>query len=409
VWIDATDPCAALPLFGMPLLERQLRALIEAGIDPADVRVELPTGGRDAASVPPDVGARLPLSWSRRPEGRADRLRDAVRDAAGVPVLALEADAVVDPRLLRHVAGASGALAVRGGEGSERTAVLRLAAAVPPAPTADARLTALAEAGVETGLLADVAAADVPAYLDGLRRSLPAYLFRIPDARARDRAERFLFWSNYKGSTDFLTSHLYPPLVWPAVRLLARWRVHPNVVTILNVILTFAAVPLFAAGRWTAGLALAYAMSVFDSVDGKLARLTFRASRLGHYLDHGLDTIHPPLWYLAWAWALTGGNARAPLFRAALWMTGAYVADRVVARLFTERTGRSIHAYTPLDVRLRTIISRRNVNLAIFTVGLLLGMPVAAFYLIVGWQVATLGFHSVRLVRFWNAGRAARG
>jgi phosphatidylglycerophosphate synthase len=403
VWIDATDPHAALPLFGMPLLERQLRALIEAGIQPSEVRVELAGDGGDAVPVPDDINARLPLSWSRGSDARVDRLGQAVRDAAGVPVLALEADAVVDPRLLRHLAGCPGPLAVRGGDGAERTAVLRLAGVVPPAPAANARLPALAEAGVESGLLADVPTGEVPDYLDGLRRSLPAYLFRIPDARARDRAERFLFWSNYKGSTDFLTSHVYPPIVWPAVRLLARWRVHPNVVTILNVVFTLAAVPIFAAGHWVAGLSLAYAMSVLDSVDGKLARLTFRASKLGHLLDHGLDTVHPPLWYLAWAWALADGNPAAPVVQSAWWMTGAYVADRIVARLFTERTGKSIHAYTPLDVRLRTIISRRNVNLVIFTVGLLLGVPVAAFYVIVAWQVATLGFHAARLAQLWNA------
>jgi phosphatidylglycerophosphate synthase len=404
VWIDATEPHAMLPLFGMPLLERQLRGLLEAGVAASEVRIELPEAGEDPPPLPRDVTQHLPLRWCRAAGGIAERLARAVQDGAGVPLLALEADAVVDPRLLHHVAGRTGALAVRGDDG---TAVLRLAAVPTRLPAPDARLRAIADAGVKAGALADVSAADVPAYLDGLRRVVPAYLFRIGDVRARDRAERFLFWSNYKGSTDFLTSHVYPPLVWPAVRLLARWRVHPNVVTILNVVLTFAAVPIFAAGHWVSGLLLAYAMSVLDSVDGKLARLTFRASRLGHVLDHGLDTVHPPLWYGAWAWALAPAHPAAPLFQAWLWMTVCYVADRLVTRLFTARTGRSIHAYAPLDVRLRTIISRRNVNLVIFTAGLIGGVPVAAFYVIVAWQVATLGFHAARLIQFWDAGTAA--
>jgi phosphatidylglycerophosphate synthase len=386
----------------MPLLERQLRALLEAGIAPSAVCVELPADDGEAPSLPDDVTARLPLRWSRATGGVGARLTHALHDAGDAAVLALEADAVVDPRLLRHLATRHDALAVRG----DGTAVLQLAGVPPPAAASDARLPAVADAAVRAGIAAEVSPADVPGYLDGLRRTLPAYLLRIDDAGARDRAERFLFWSNYKGSTDFLTSHVYPPLVWPAVRLLARWRVHPNVVTILNVVMTLAAVPIFAAGHWVAGFVLAYAMSVLDSVDGKLARLTFRASRLGHLLDHGLDTIHPPLWYGAWAWALAPAYPHALLFQAWLWMTICYVADRVVARLFTERTGRSIHAYTPLDVRLRTIISRRNVNLVVFTLGLLAGVPVAAFYVIVAWQVATLAFHTDRLVRFWNAGRA---
>ena len=109
----------------------------------------------------------------------------------------------------------------------------------------------------------------------------PPYLFRIPDVDSRNRIERFLFWSNYKGSTDFMTKYVYPPLVWTFVHPLARWRVHPNWVTGFDWLATFATVPLFAGGAWLPGLLLAYLMSVFDSVDGKLARLTYTSSKFG--------------------------------------------------------------------------------------------------------------------------------
>jgi phosphatidylglycerophosphate synthase len=237
------------------------------------------------------------------------------------------------------------------------------------------------------------------------------YAFRVPDAAALDRAERFLFWSNYKGSTDFMTKYVYPPLVWRLVRPLARWRIHPNWVTGLDVLLALAAIPLFAAGHWVIGLAFGYAMSVLDSVDGKLARLTYRSSAFGDVLDHGLDIVHPPLWYLAWAWALGGGHTGAPVFQLALWMLGLYTADRLVTATFKRATGRSIHAYSLLDVRARTFISRRNVNLPVFTAGLLLGVPIPVFAAIVAWQGVTLVFHAVRLLQAWLPlrGAAARG
>ena len=135
------------------------------------------------------------------------------------------------------------------------------------------------------------------------------------------------------------------------MRPLARWRVHPNWVTAVSIAATFAAVPLFAAGHWLLGLTLAYGMSLLDSVDGKLARLTFTSSRLGGVLDHGLDMVHPPLWYLAWAWALGGGQVGSLPFRLALLMTGVYVVDRVIAAVFRARTEVSIHDCTPLDAQ----------------------------------------------------------
>jgi phosphatidylglycerophosphate synthase len=148
---------------------------------------------------------------------------------------------------------------------------------------------------------------------------------------------------------------------------------------------------------------MAYGMSVLDSVDGKLARLTFRSSWWGNILDHGLDLIHPPLWYFGWAWALSSGQITSPIFQAAIWMAVFYSLDRVVVRMFTARTGRSLHSYTPFDVQMRTYISRRNINLPLFTIGLLLGIPDFVFFFIVFWQVATLLYHSTRLAQYWDA------
>ncbi len=205
-----------------------------------------------------------------------------------------------------------------------------------------------------------------------------------------------MFWSNYKGSTDFLTKWVYPPLVWPLVRFCTRWRIHPNAVTVLGVVLTFAAVPLFAAGWFWTGLALAYAMTILDSVDGKVARLTLTASKLGDILDHGLDIVHPPFWYFAWAIGLGGRTADDPLVVGAVLLFLFYVGDRLVLMVAKAKFKRGLHAMTALDAAARTWIARRNVNLFMFTLGLLLGFPEAAFFAVVGWQGATMAWHAAR-------------
>jgi hypothetical protein len=166
----------------------------------------------------------------------------------------------------------------------------------------------------------------------------------VTNAAERRSVERFLFWSNYKGSTDFFTKYVYPPLVWILVRPLARWGVHPNTVTVISILLTLAVIPLCAAGHFLAGFLCAYGMSVLDSVDGKLARLTFTDSKLGNVLDHGLDLVHPPFWYCAWAYGLTlgtgpngGGDVSSPVFIASLWMLGLYVLDRLILKVYPTR------------------------------------------------------------------------
>jgi len=114
--------------------------------------------------------------------------------------------------------------------------------------------------------------------------------------------------------------------------------------------------------------------------------------------------VHPPLWYFAWAWGLSGGVASAAVFQASVWMAGLYICDRLLETLFKSCTGgRSVQDYTPLDSRLRTFVSRRNVNLALFTVALPFGLGTEAFFAIVGLQLATAAYHLVRVIQFWNA------
>jgi hypothetical protein len=91
---------------------------------------------------------------------------------------------------------------------------------------------------------------------------------------------------------------------------------------------------------------------------------------------------------------------------------GFYIQDRIVTGIFKARHGTSIHDFTPLDERVRTFISRRNVNLILFTAALLLDWiapgvqaAVATFYFIVAWQVVSAAWHFQRLVQFWNARR----
>lgn len=406
IWIDATNPSSRLRIFGMTLLERQLRALLEAGLEPAEVYVQLaPETANLPSLLPTSLVQELPLQWGHVSRTIAEYRTSLSGDTCDTPLLVLEASAVIDSRLLHHLAELPGSWVARGEIGAEQTAVLRLEgdpAFLDVINTPVSSLLELAQKSLQQQSVRELPLTDVPSYIRKLRRDLPVYLFRIVDPASRDRAERLLFWSNYKGSTDFFTKYVYPPLVWQAVRPLARWRIHPNVVSLFNIGITVLAVPLFAQGYWVTAFTLAYTMSVLDSVDGKLARLTFSASKLGDILDHGLDIIHPPVWYFAWAWALGAGDIATPVMQLAVWMAVFYTLDRIVAGLFSARAGQSIHGCTPFDERLRTYISRRNINVPFFMVGLLLGFPVAAFVVIVVWQVVSLGLHSLRLVQFWN-------
>jgi phosphatidylglycerophosphate synthase len=404
LWIDGAAADRAVQVFGMGLVERHLRAARKSRLPLQEVIVD---GGDPLLPETADVRQALPVVSTHTTGSLGTRLRRAL-EAGGGPLLALAGDSLVDPRLLSLLAQRAGGWIARAPEPSDGAVLLRLEPQHRDLVPADAAsLAAVADAMAADGAGRVLQPEDFPGFIVNLRRTVPFYLFTLRDAAAVRRCERFLFGANYKGSTDVLTKYVYPPLVWLITRLLTRWRVHPNWVTLLSILLAFGAVPFFAVGQFAIGLAMAYAMSVLDSVDGKVARLTFADSKLGNVLDHGLDIVHPPLWYAAWAAGLTTKATLTELWTAAWICIACYVADRLVLAIYPWRFKRGLHTHAPLDAWLRTFIARRNTNLIIITAGLIVGEGIAAFYAVTAWQALTLAYHAGRTAWIFGVQRAA--
>ena len=93
---------------------------------------------------------------------------------------------------------------------------------------------------------------------------------------------------------------------------------------------------------------------------------------------------------------LDGRMMAVPIFQAALLMLALYVADRLVLAIYKARYRRGLHGHSPLDAQVRSFISRRNINLPLFTVGYYLGLGVETIYVMVVWQALTCLYHGVR-------------
>jgi len=139
-------------------------------------------------------------------------------------------------------------------------------------------------------------------------------------------------------------------------------------------------------------------MTFLDTVDGKLARVTLTSSRVGHVLDHGLDLAHPPFWYWAWGVGATGG-----LDAATAVVIAGYFLGRGLEGIFLLAFGMETHCWRRVDNLFRTITARRNPNLILLTVGAAAGAPATAMQMVAIWTVASLAFHTVRLVQAFVA------
>ena len=252
----------------------------------------------------------------------------------------------------------------------------------------------------------------VPTYNRFLRKRAQPYALRLTP-ETRRAIEWRTFRSAYKGATDFVTKTLWPLPAFHVTRWCAARKLTPNMVTTASLVLCIVAGVLFGQGLFLAGCAVAWAMTFLDTVDGKLARCTLTSSDWGDTYDHGIDLLHPPVWWWAWWVGLAAaGIPRDQPLLGALWVILiGYVIGRIIEGTFRKMFGLSPHVWTRIDYRFRAVTARRNPNLALLTLGAVSGHPDQAFIAVAVWTVVSLLFHSVRWVqaaREWQEGRPLR-
>jgi len=246
-----------------------------------------------------------------------------------------------------------------------------------------------------------VSPADVASsYNAKLRKYDPPFIYPARAEAARAVEDR-LFAASYKGVTDLITKWLWPKPAAAVVRVLANAGVKPNTVTGLSWLLTIAAGLLFWQGWFGLGLLCGWGMTFLDTVDGKLARVTMTSSKIGHILDHGLDNVHPPIWYLLWGLGLhaAGYATSQSLYVTTLIVVVGYLVGRALEAAFILTFKIETHCWRPIDSLFRTITARRNPNLILLSVATLGGRPDLGLVMVAIWTVVSIGFHTERVVQ----------
>ena len=108
----------------------------------------------------------------------------------------------------------------------------------------------------------------------------------------------------------------YLRLINPVVDFFARFHVHPNILSLLGLLLSGLAAVLYGMGGFFwAGWVVVLA-GTCDILDGELARSTGRTSRFGAFFDSTLDRFSEVLIFSGLAWYFSGGrtgNVRSPV------------------------------------------------------------------------------------------------
>ncbi len=323
---------------------------------------------------------------------------EALADHHG-PIILLREDCVIDPPLVPVIAKRPEFALLSDLDGDVCPVAVHTRADVAlPAAEAMQKGDALPDA---VNLIARRPSELSATFWDKLRKREVPYARAVsPESHAE--AEWRIFMGTYKGATDLVTKYLWPRPAFYVTRWLAPTSITPNIVTALSAICVLLAFWLFWEGQFIAGLVFAWLMTFLDTVDGKLARTTLTSSKWGDVFDHGIDLIHPPFWYAAWALGLgaSGLAWSADVFSFMLTaLIGGYILQRIMEGIAIKALGLEIHIWRPLDTFFRLITARRNPNLVILTVvTLAIGRPDIALEAVAWWTIICLVLHGVQLV-----------
>jgi len=317
-----------------------------------------------------------------------------VADLGDVPgdqtVLLIRGDYLYDDRLLNYLAQTPGKMLNIDGE----QGLMVVAAHVPSRlaqPVGDA-MGRTAPAPDVPGLSAETLETLSLSFQERLRKAEKPFVLPITPDNRRDLERRLFDWA-YKGVTDLVTKWAWPaPARW-VVGQCVRFGLRPNHVTIVGLLLVILAGVLFAYGQFGWGLLAGWLMTFLDTVDGKLARVTVTSSRFGHYFDHIIDIVHPPVWYVLWGLGLgtaSVGNSGIALSHLLWAIFIGYTAGRLVEGTFQWTLGRfGIFCWRPLDSYFRLVTARRNPNMILLTLAALGGRPDIGLLAVAFWTVFT--------------------
>ena len=396
-WIDARNPMVNQRLWGLTLLERNLRELYKLEFTEVIVLTteKIDPVKQFCHTLPKSLKVSLIFDDSNPFQSLVSELSKG-KDF----ILALEGHALNDRRILKRLleVESSGALISPTGRNRAGVAVLSSSEISFIENQSKKNLTVMLSQAIQSSKLRGFDLSGFEPYIENLRREMAPFLLLIETPEQLKEADQLLRKTAHKGVLEFVAKYIHPPLEFGMTRLIAHTKITPNLITAIWLILAAITIPLFATGKLFLGIILAAVSGVLDGVDGKLARLTLRFSKTGDLLDHVGGTIYDAIWYLALGWYFANGDSNSTAAYFTYILFGAYVVQRAVPGLFKKLHGSEIYDYAPIDIFVRLIGSRMNNNIWILMVAIIFGWAQEAFYFISIWMLATATWHILRLM-----------
>jgi len=211
------------------------------------------------------------------------------------------------------------------------------------------------------------------------------------------RAKRLLAEDSQKkrGPSDFVAHYVNRPLENAILRHISDWLfITPNRLTIATNVLAWFITYLFFSGHLVVGSMLTFVVGVMDGLDGKLARIRRRQTRLGR-MEHPFDMLYEFSWLIALALFLSRTQGLLPLELCMLSLM--FIAFyRFCYDQFSRTMKISLDTYGRFEQTFRRVAGRRNIyNIYIFF-GVIFDVPLYSLFAILFHSTLTAVVYAYR-------------
>ncbi len=182
------------------------------------------------------------------------------------------------------------------------------------------------------------------------------------------------------------------------VAFVSNFNITPNQLTIIVNILAYTVTALFFFGYLLPASILSFVVGIADGLDGKLARVKLKISKLGS-LEHSFDLLFEFSWFIALSWFLfrsTGSNISLVLCIFIILFIAFY---RHIYDQFRRAMGRSLDDAGDFERIFKRVAGRRNLYNIPILVGILLGVPLYSLIFILFHSGITAIVYSARAIK----------
>lgn len=217
--------------------------------------------------------------------------------------------------------------------------------------------------------------AKIESYASKMRKEITPWWIDIDTEQDLGRAEKIIIENASKNPSDALACYIHKPVEKRLVSWMASFDITPNQVTILVNVLAYGVAALFFLGYLLPASILTFVVGIADGLDGKLARVKLRTSRLGS-LEHSFDLLFEFSWFIALSWYLfRSTDSSAPLVLC-IFIILFIAFYRHVYDQFRRAMDKSLDDSGGFERKFRRIAGRRN----LYNIPILVGVLLVPFY-----------------------------